>query len=163
MQFKVEILYYPKMWLLYCTNKIIIFFRLMTIPRTKVPSKCNSARESALFPQAAPCHFSTLNIVAIMFFYLQVVLLITRITLYSVISFRNKIGHFKNRWRFWTKAAARCKVAHSWIWDNLLDIGLKLGRNWSGTDWALVQFVAGHWSHLQLDIALIWNGTLVWS
>ena len=26
MQIKVEILYYPKMWLLYCTNKIIIFF-----------------------------------------------------------------------------------------------------------------------------------------
>ena len=47
-QIKVEILYYPKMWLLYCTNKIIIFFRLITIPRTKVPSKCNSARKSAL-------------------------------------------------------------------------------------------------------------------
>ncbi len=28
MQIKVEILYYPKMWLLYCTNTIIIFFRL---------------------------------------------------------------------------------------------------------------------------------------
>ena len=47
-QIKVEILYYPKMWLIYCTNKIIICFRLMTIPRTKVPSKCNSARKSAL-------------------------------------------------------------------------------------------------------------------
>ena len=48
MQIKVEILYYPKMWLLYCTNKIIIFFRLMTIPHMKVPSKCNSACKSAL-------------------------------------------------------------------------------------------------------------------
>ena len=81
-QIKVEILYYPKMWLLYCTNKIIIFFPPYNysahesalkmqfraqkcpqnvIPRAKVPSKCNSARESALFPQAAPCPFSILG------------------------------------------------------------------------------------------------------
>ena len=71
MQIKVEILYYPKMWLLYCTNKIIIFSALglfrarkcphNAIPRAKVPSRCNSARESALFPQAAPCPFSILG------------------------------------------------------------------------------------------------------
>ena len=60
MQIKVEILYYRVSEnavaiiynfigaILYCTNKIIMFFCLMTIPRTKVPSKCNSARKSAL-------------------------------------------------------------------------------------------------------------------
>ena len=31
------------------------------IPHAKVPSRCNSARESALFPQAAPCPFSILG------------------------------------------------------------------------------------------------------
>ena len=41
MQIEVEILYYPKMWLLYCTNKIIIFF----------PPYDYSAHESALIMQ----------------------------------------------------------------------------------------------------------------
>ena len=31
------------------------------IPRAKLPSRCNSARESALFPLAAPCPFSILG------------------------------------------------------------------------------------------------------